>query len=212
LRIRLGQGQALDLKGPSGKVVRHVEVSFPTRIDTIELPAGAEGTHTVSFPVRPTRRDDNYIDYGNVDLLGLDHAKLAIAPSTEDGKFCLFGPRLYFMVPEGVEAFSVDVDMQTTWAAYGWFPEVSLFAPDGSVADHGVGPGPVTLTVRPAAEQTGRLWSLGPLGRVSAPKPNATWNKPMRPVDAHFPAWFTLSENLPSFVSTHPDLFFVPGE
>ena len=138
------------------------------------------------------------------------NAKLAIAPCTEDGQFCIFGPRFYFVVPEGVEEFTVEVDTQVTWAAYGWLPEVSVFGPDGAVADHAKGPGPLAFTLRPQAEQTGKLWSLGPLGRVSAPKVNATWHTPLRPVDSPFPAFFRLSANLPQVVSTHPELFFVP--
>ena len=52
--------------------------------------------------------------------------------------------------------------------------------------------------------------SIGPLARVSAPKPNKTWGSNVRPFDSHFPQWFKLSRNLPQFVSPHPDLFFIP--
>ena len=61
-----------------------------------------------------------------------------------------------------------------------------------------------------ALQQTGKLWSLGPIGRVSAP--NWPQGRKNPPYDAPFPAHFRLSRNLPQFVSTHPDLFFMPPD
>jgi hypothetical protein len=115
------------------------------------------------------------------------------------------------MVPRGTEAFTITVDTHTTWAAYGWFPEVSVFAPDGTVSEEKMGPGLLRFVLHPAPEQTGALWSVGPLGRVEAPSANATWITPMRAPEEHFPAYFSLSTNLPPFVASHPELFFVPG-
>jgi len=214
LSVRIGQKQALILRDPQGTTVRQVEAGPRTHVEEIALrPAAAkkDGIYTISFPLRPTRHKGDYVERGNIDLVAVNNAKLAIAPSTTDGHFCIFAPRLYFMVPKNVKAFDVEVETMTTWAAYAWHPVVSVFAPDGSVVQTESGPGLVKFSVTPKPEQTGRLWAVGPLGRVSAPTPNVTWKKDMRPVDAHFPAWLKLSENLPQFVSTHPELFFDPG-
>lgn len=210
LRVRLGQKQELELKDSAGRLVRHVEASTPARLDALELPAGADATYTLSFPLRPTRSPGDFLERGNVDLVDVENARLAIGPSTTEGYFCLSGPRLYFFVPREVNAFTVTVDTSDTWTKYGWFPKVSLFAPDGSVAATGNGPGKLELAGHPGPEQTGRLWSLGPLARLEAPRDNATWAKPWRPADAHFPAWFKLSDNLPQFVTPNPELFFLP--
>ena len=203
LTLRLGLKQAMDLHDASGKVVKHVEA--PTD-GTVELDAA--GVRRITFPLRPTRHAGDYIDRGNIDLVQARDVRLAIGPSTDDGLFCIFGTRFYFMVPAGVEQFTVTVETSDPWGAYTWAPNVHIFAPDGSVAASGEGPGPFVLTVKPKPARTGKLWSIGPLGRVSTPRGNETWKKPRRPFDAHFPAWFRLSPDLPQVVASHPDLFF----
>jgi hypothetical protein len=210
LHLRLGLKQALSLTGADGGALSHIEAATPPQVSVIRLPEGATGTHVIRFPLRPTRREGDYIERGNVDVVGVENARLTVAPCTEDGKFCVFGPRFHFMVPPGTEEFVVDVDTSTTWAAYAWFPIVSVYRPDGTAVETRKGPGLMQFKVTPRPDDTGKLWSLGPLGRVSATSVNATWLKPVRPFDAHFPAWFRLSPNLPQFVSTHPSLFFIP--
>jgi hypothetical protein len=113
-------------------------------------------------------------------------------------------------VPEGLREVRVEFEIADTWAAFGWFPQVHLYAPDGSIAASADGPGRIELVALAKPNQSGQLWSIGPISRVSAPRGNESWNKPMRPPDQHFPSWFKLADNLPQFVSTRPDLFFVP--
>ena len=170
------------------------------------------GETRFTFPLRPTRHEGDYIDRGNADLVVARGLKIAILPSTEEGHFCLFGPRFYFFVPPEVQRVQVEVQTAETWAVYGWKPIVHLFDPDGKAVDTGEGPGAFELEAEAGPSQRGTLWSLGPLGRVSAPRENATWNKPMRDPAAHFPAFFRLPRDVPKIVSPHPDLFFLPSD
>jgi len=205
LAMRLGLKQAVDSHAASGEVLKHVEAPADGMVEL-----DASNVHRITFPLRPTRHAGDYIDRGNIDLVRAEDMKLAIGPSTEDGHFCIFGTRFYFVVPAGVEQFAVTVETSDPWGAYTWAPNVHIFAPNGSTAASGEGPGQFVLTVTPKPGQTGKLWSIGPLGRVSTPRGNETWKKPRRPFDAHFPAWFRLSSNLPQVVASHPDFFFDP--
>ncbi|MDA1138440.1 MAG: hypothetical protein O3B01_07635 [Planctomycetota bacterium] len=208
----LGQNQAFTFKNGKGEPVQNVERVFPPRSNVIEWNPGEPGNeiHTLSFPLRQTRHAGDYIERGNVEFFGAENASIAVGPSTAEGHFCIFGPRFYFFVPEGIEQFEIEVDTQTTWALYGWHPVVSVFDPEGITVASREGPGEFTFTHKPNPAQTNKLWSLGPLGRVSAPMPNRSWVNPVRPFDSHFPAYFKLSKTLPQFVSPNPALFFVP--
>ena len=210
--LLLGQNQSFIFKKGEGEVVQNVERVFPPKSNIIEWnPVDPENEiHTVSFPLRPTRHLGDYMERGNVDFFGCDNAQVAIGPSTDEGHFCLFGPRFYFSVPAGIKAFEIEVDTQTTWAMFGWHPVVNVYEPDGKAVASREGPGKFTFILKPKPDQSGKLWSLGPLGRVSAPSINRTWTKPVRPFDSHFPAYFKLSKNIPQYVSPSSALFFDP--
>ena len=214
VQFRLGLKQALFLTDPEGKVTKQVEQPLDTLVelsaDDLPTKPGSEKVYRISFPLRPTRHKGDYIERGTITLTGIEHSKLAVGPSTKEGHFCIFGPRFYFLVPEGAAQFKISVETSETWALYGWHPSVSVFRPDGTIAAKGDGPGLLEFDVKTKPTFIGKLWSIGPLARISAPKPNKTWGSNVRPFDSHFPQWFKLSRNLPQFVSPHPDLFFIP--
>lgn len=214
VRLRLHQDQVSVLTGPDGSEVERQDAAGKRVIEFVIGPEHLRETkvHQLSFPLRPTRKADDYIERGNVDVVTTENVKLAIAPATDDGWFCVFGPRFWFWVPPGTAEFRITVDTSSTWAMYTWKPVVHVFGPDDRSVGTKTGPGRFEFVVTPTPGQTGKLWSLGPIARVSAPTPNNTWNKPIRPVDSPFPAWFKLSENLPQFVSAHPDQFFMPQD
>jgi|GEM_PF-2693749 len=208
--LQLFKNQAVELISPHGAKVKSVD--SPTNY-FVELSGRSfsSGWSKLNFPLRPTRRSDNYIDYGNVNIVAAQNVKMAIGPSTEDGKFCVFGSRIYFFVPEGVDQFTVRAQVSKTWAAYGWAPIVNVFDADGQLVQTKKGPGALVFDLKPQTGQRGRCWSIGPIGRVSAPWETATWRKPPYPVDKHFPSYLTLSKNLPQWVTPHPSMFEVPN-
>lgn len=207
LRLHLGHNQRGTLRDPRGEVLQVIEAP-PTgnAIVEITLNPGATGVHTLTFDLRPTRSASDYIDRGFVSVIGATGVKYWTGPSTEDGRYCLFAPRLHFRVPAGVERFEIDVDTHTTWAAYAWHPVVHLYDAEGRIADTKEGPGAFKLTATVSPGQAGKAWSIGPLTEVSAPSANATWNKPMRDPAAHFPAFFKLPDGFAPIVSPRADM------
>jgi len=209
LLTQVMQDQVMVVTHPDGRVHRRIKqpVNNIVRLQAGDLPPGVT---KLSFPVVPTRKSDDYIDRGNIHVVAAEHVDFIFGPSTDDGKFCAFGPRLFFFVPEAVDTFSIRVQVSDTWAAWAWKPTIQLFDPNGKCVQEQAGPGSLRFDIKADESQRGRCWSVGPVGRMSAPKETATWED--YPYDKHFPSYIELSENLPRFMATRADLFFVPPQ
>src|SRR5690606_10410460 len=109
------------------------------------LPEGSQGVHTLIFDLRPTRTASDYMERGFANVISAQGMRYWAGPTTEDGKFCLIAPRLYFRVPAGVKHFEIEVETDDNWAAYGWFPQVNLRDPQGRILVTQTGPGQFIL-------------------------------------------------------------------
>lgn len=173
----------------------------------IEVPPGT--TAILSLEGTPQRSKENYTPSA-LTFVSIQNCKLSVT-QTMDNLFNVFSTRVYFHVPTKTKKFRIYVDTNDTWAVYDYHPKISLYSPDGQEVDSKTGPGFFTLKAEVGEGQDGRLWSLGPIGAVSAVNPNKGWAKPFRPVDSEYPVFFELPESFPQFVTSHPDLFFIPN-
>lgn len=211
IKLRLGHKQKMVLSDGRGSILLEEENKFnsrgPNETLLIDLPL-SESALSLTFPLSPTRIPSDYVERGAIGILKVENTKLVAEPNDLTGEFSLFGPKFYFFVPKHIKKFTVTVDTTTLWGAYAWHPVVNIFDPNGRIAKTQKGPGVLSFKITADETQRGKLWSLGPIGRGTTPSANFPGKK--RPPEANYPAFFKLSLNLPQYVSTHPDLFFIP--
>jgi hypothetical protein len=193
LQLHLGRNQRGTLSDPNGRELQVIQSPEDgNAMVEVSIPPASTGIHTLKFDLRPTRSAGDYMERGFVTVVAADGLHYWVGPSTDDGKFTVFAPRLHFRAPSGVEHWEMPVDTHKTWAAYAWHPVVNLYDPRGQVVYTAEGPGPLTLKAQVSQADQGQVWSIGPFSTISAPQVNASWNKPMRDPSEPFPQFFCL--------------------
>ncbi len=206
MQLHLGWNQRGTLSDALGRALQVIQSPVDANaMVEVRIPPSSPGMHTLKFDLRPTRSAGEYMERGFVTVVAADGMNYWVGPSTDEGIFTVFAPRLHFRAPAGVGHLELPVDTHQTWATYAWHPVVNLYDARSQVVYTAEGPGPVMLKAPASQADQGQIWTIGPLSSILAPQANATWNKPMRDPAEPFPQFFRLPPGVPQ-VSPRADM------